>query len=236
MDHININYIEANIEEPNYVDINYTEANVEENSLYEGKKFSSWIICDSFLDKWSKSRGFKIIKDRVFKDDNIVLKRSYIHEHGKKYESKSKQKTFTKKISCPWHLNVSCSSNNGNITVNTIVNEHNHELSVESIQFQQDKIFNQDILDDIKFMTEHCNMGATAQRKFLKEKPTKALLNNAATMSNWIDKQKKEDSRWIVARDWDDDNILTCLFWIQVENWIQYSNCILNDVTHKMNR
>ncbi|CAG8641262.1 16822_t:CDS:2, partial [Cetraspora pellucida] len=60
--------------------------------------------------------------------------------------------------------------NDGEITVNTIVNEHNHELSIESIQFQQDKIFNQDILDDIKFMTEHCNMGATAQRKFLEGK------------------------------------------------------------------
>ncbi|CAG8541922.1 19531_t:CDS:2, partial [Gigaspora rosea] len=258
MDHIDINDIEANIEEPNYVDINYTEANMEENSLYKGKKFSSWIICDSFLDKWSKSRGFKIIKNRVFKDSNVVRRRSYICEHGKRYESKSKKKTFTKKILCPWHLNVSCPSNDSEIAVNTIVNEHNHELSIESIQFQQDKIFNQDILDDIKFMTEHCNMGATAQRKFLEGKyplqsiyskdlyaairkfrPTKALLNDAATMSNWIDEQKKEDSRWIVARDWDDDNTLTCLFWMtpsQVENWIQYSDCILNDVTHKTNR
>ncbi|CAG8683705.1 13981_t:CDS:2 [Gigaspora margarita] len=244
MDHIDINDIKANIEEPNYVDINYTEANMEENRLYEGKKFSSWNICDLFLDKWSRSRGFKIIKDHVFKDGNIVRRRSYICEHGKRYKSKSKKKMFTKKISCPWHLNVSCSSNDSEITVNTIVNEHNHELN---------KIFNQDILDDIKFMTEHCNMGATAQRKFLEGKyplqsiysknlyaairkfrPTKALLNDAATMSNWIDEQKKEDSRWIVARDWDDDNTLTRLFWMtpsQVENWIQYR--LLIDETHE---
>ncbi|CAG8723112.1 11977_t:CDS:2, partial [Cetraspora pellucida] len=54
-----------------------------------------------------------------------------------------------------------------------------------------------------------------------------------------IDEQKKEDTRWIVARDWDDDNMLTCLFWMtpsQVKNWIQYSDCILNDITHKTNR
>ncbi|RIB00500.1 hypothetical protein C2G38_2051576 [Gigaspora rosea] len=131
MDHINVNYTEANVEEPNYVDFNHTKANMEESNLYEGKKFSNWIICDSFLDKWSKSRGFNIIKDRVFKDGDIVRRRSYICEHGKKYESKSKQKTFTKKISCPWHLNVSCPSNGGEITVNTIVNDHNHELSIE---------------------------------------------------------------------------------------------------------
>ncbi|CAG8755099.1 571_t:CDS:2, partial [Gigaspora rosea] len=146
MDHIDINYIEANIEEPNYVDINYTEANMEENSLYEGKKFSSWIICDSFLDKWSKSREGK------YPLQSIYSKNLY-----------------------------------------------------------------------------------TAIRKF---RPIKALLNDTATMSNWIDKQKKEDSRWIVARDWDDDNTLTRLFWMtpsQVENWIQYSDCILNDVMHKTN-
>ncbi|CAG8695672.1 1636_t:CDS:1, partial [Dentiscutata heterogama] len=141
-----------------HIDINYTEANIEKPNLYEGKKFSNWIICNSFLDKWSKSRGFKIIKDRIFKDSDIVWRRSYICEHEKKYKSKFKQKTFTKKILCPWHLNVSYPSNDGEITINIIVNKHNHELSIESIQFQQNKIFNQDILDDIKFMTKHCNM------------------------------------------------------------------------------
>ncbi|CAG8811465.1 3986_t:CDS:2, partial [Gigaspora rosea] len=72
-----------------------------------------------------------------------------------------------------------------------------------------------------------------------KFRPTKVLLNDAATVSNWIDEQKKEDTRWIVARDWEDDNTLKCLFWMtpsQVENWIQFSNCIFNDVTHKTNR
>ncbi|CAG8828987.1 10336_t:CDS:1, partial [Dentiscutata erythropus] len=39
-----------------HIDINHTEANIEEPNLYKGKKFSNWIICDSFLDKWSKSR------------------------------------------------------------------------------------------------------------------------------------------------------------------------------------
>ncbi|CAG8568514.1 21690_t:CDS:2 [Gigaspora margarita] len=35
------------------------------------------------------------------------------------------------------------------------------------------------------------------------------------------------------------DNTLTHLFWItsnQIKNWIQYFNCVLNDVTHKTNR
>ncbi|GBB96795.1 hypothetical protein RclHR1_28360003 [Rhizophagus clarus] len=58
-------------------------------------------------------------------------------------------------------------------------------------------------------------------------------------MSDWLDQQKEKDSRWIVAREWDDDNALTHLLWMtpeQVENWIQFSDCVLNDVTHKTNR
>ena len=47
------------------------------------------------------------------------------------------------------------------------------------------------------------------------------------------------DSRWVVVRKFDEDNTLTHLLWMtpgQVENWIQYSDCILHDVTHKTNR
>src|SRR5262249_38864609 len=68
---------------------------------------------------------------------------------------------------------------------------------------------------------------------------TKSLSNDAAMMSNWLDDQKEKDPRWIIARGWDDDNTLTHLVWMtpsQVENWIKYSNCVINDVTHKTNR
>ncbi|CAB4413235.1 unnamed protein product [Rhizophagus irregularis] len=67
----------------------------------------------------------------------------------------------------------------------------------------------------------------------------KSLLNDAAMISNWLDEQKENDSRWVVARGWNNDNKLTHLLWMtptQVENWIQYTDCVLNDVTHKTNR
>ncbi|HKC79275.1 MAG TPA: hypothetical protein VKB83_04210 [Nitrosopumilaceae archaeon] len=114
-------------------------------------------------------------------------------------------------------------------------------------------------MEDIQFLTEHCKMGVTAQRRYLEAKypsqpiyskdlhamvkkfrPTaKSLSNDAAKMSNWLDEQKEGDSRWIVARGWDDDNTLTYLAWMtpeQVENWIQFCDCVINDVTHKTNR
>ena len=60
--------------------------------------------------------------------------------------------------------------------------------------------------------------------------------NDAAQMSDWLDKQKERKFRWVVARGWDDDNTLTHLIWMtpeQVENWIQFSDCVINDITHK---
>ncbi|PKK59384.1 hypothetical protein RhiirC2_794907 [Rhizophagus irregularis] len=51
-------------------------------------------------------------------------------------------------------------------------------------------------------------------------------------MSDWLDKQKEQDPKWIVIWEWDDNNVLTHLIWMtpeQVENWIQFSNCIIND-------
>ncbi|CAB4483214.1 unnamed protein product [Rhizophagus irregularis] len=80
-------------------------------------------------------------------------------------------------------------------------------------------------------------MGATAQRRYLEGKypsqpiysqdlyatikkfqPTaKSLSNDAAQMSDWLDEQKERDSRWIIARGWDDDNTLTHLLWMTLE-------------------
>jgi hypothetical protein len=42
-----------------------------------------------------------------------------------------------------------------------------------------------------------------------------------------------------MVRGWDDDNTLTHLMWMmpeQVEDWIQFSDCVINDITHKTNR
>lgn len=139
------------------------------------------------------------------------------------------------------------------------MDEHNHELNIEAIAFREGKKFSNEMLEDIEFLTNYCKMGATTQRRYLEAKypthplyskdlyaaiqkfrpTTKSLSNDAAKMSNWLDQQKEIDSRWIVARGWDDDNTLTHLVWMtpaQVESWILYSDCVINDVTHKTNR
>src|ERR1043165_5000380 len=234
-------------------------SNAENDSaeLFTRKVLASWQICDQFISDWGMSRGFCVIKDRVTREGDKIRRRVYICEHGKKYSSNSNKVTSSKKILCPWHVNASCpNTNNPNsaIFIKTIVDEHNHDLSIESAAFREDKRFSDEIMEDIQFLTQHCRIGATAQRRYLEGKypshpiysndlyaaikrfhpTTKSLSNDAAQMSNWLDEQKKKDSRWIVARGWDDDNTLTHLLWMmpeQVENWIQFSDCVINDIT-----
>ena len=239
-------------------------SSVEGNSasIFEGKVFSSWELCDSFMNDFGKRKGFGIIKDRVTKEGDKIRRRSYICEHGKKYSTNSKKETSTKKLMCPWRVNASCPHENNPgsaIFITKIVDDHNHVLNIEAVAFRDEKRFCDEIMEDIQFLTEHCKMGVTAQRRYLEAKypsqpiyskdlhamvkkfrPTaKSLSNDAAKMSNWLDEQKEGDSRWIVARGWDDDNTLTYLAWMtpeQVENWIQFCDCVINDVTHKTNR
>ena len=147
----------------------------------------------------------------------------YICEHGKKHTFRSNKGTSSKKIQCPWHVNVSCPKTdnpNSAIFINKIVDEHNHDLNIEAVAFRENKVFNNEIIEDIQFLTHHCKMGATSQRRYLEAKypsvpiysddlysvikkfqpTTKSLSNDAARMSDWLDEQKKRDSRWVVMR------------------------------------
>ena len=220
--------------------------------------FSCWDSCNTFLRAWAKNEGFHLIKDRVDRDNDIITRRTYICVHGRTYDSSSDKNTSTKKIKCPFLVNLHYSKKKLLITISKIVQEHNHSLNAQRIAYEEQKKFTEDILVDIEFLTK-CKFGATAQRKFLETKypahkfynkdlyaaiqkfrPTaKSLSNDAARISNWLDEQKDKDSRWVIARGWDDDNTMTYLFWMtpnQVQNWIQFCDCVLNDVTHKTNR
>ncbi|CAG8574967.1 5859_t:CDS:2 [Cetraspora pellucida] len=209
----------------------------EENdhTKYTNEVFLTWNECDLFISKWAKKKGFHIKKDRIKQEDGIIRRHTYFCDHSRSYDSKSKKESVTKKINCPFLINASCPKPNNpesHIYINKIVNEHNHPLSVEKINFEESKKFMSEIIDDIKFLTSHCKFEAMFWLT------TKTLENDVASMSNWLDSQKECDPQWIVVRSWNKDNTLTKLLWMtpkQVENWIQFSDCILNDVIHKTN-
>ena len=121
----------------------------------------------------------------------------------------------------PWHVNASCPKVNNSdfaVFINKIVDEHNHIFNTKAIAFRKDKRFNEEIMDDIQFLTEYCRMKATAQRRYLEGKypshtffskdiyatikrfhsTARSLSNDAAQMSDWLDNQKEQDFRWIV--------------------------------------
>ncbi|CAB5188566.1 unnamed protein product [Rhizophagus irregularis] len=225
-----------------------------DSALFSGKKFTSWDECEMFLNEWAKQQGFHLIKDRVTRDDGVIRRRTFICSHGRTYESNSSRNTATKKLNCPFSINVSCPKNKnpeGLVSINKINEDHNHPLNRSIIEFEESKKFTMEMIEDIKFMTIHCKFGVTSQRKFLEGKfpshpifskdlyatikkfrpNSKSLSNDAAQISNWLDNEKEKDSRWVVVRGWDDDNTLTYLFWmtpVQVENWQWFNNLLQN--------
>jgi len=151
-----------------------------------------------------------MIKDKVVKKGSDIRWRMYICEHRKKYTSNSMRETSTKKMLCPWHVNASCPKVNNPdsaVFINKIVDEYNYVLNTEAIAFREDKRFSEEIMDDIQFLTEHCRIGATAQRRYLEEKysfhiffskniyvtikrfhfTARSLSNDTAQMSDWLD-------------------------------------------------
>ncbi|PKB92501.1 hypothetical protein RhiirA5_387703, partial [Rhizophagus irregularis] len=82
-----------------------------DSALFSGKKFTSWDECEMFLNEWAKQQGFHLIKDRVTRDDGVIRRRTFICSHGRTYESNSSRNTATKKLNCPFSINVSCPKN-----------------------------------------------------------------------------------------------------------------------------
>ncbi|CAG8725849.1 7119_t:CDS:2, partial [Cetraspora pellucida] len=155
-------------------------------------------------------------EDRIKREDRIIRRHTYLCDHFRFYDSKLKKDSVIKKINCPFLINASCPKPNNPesyIYINKIVNEHNHLLSVEKINFEESKKFTSEMIDDIKFLTSHY-LYATIQKFQL---TTKTLENDTASMSNWLDSQKKHDLQWIVVRGWDEDNTFTKLLWMTPE-------------------
>ncbi|CAG8661851.1 727_t:CDS:1, partial [Scutellospora calospora] len=40
-------------------------------NLYVVKTFQNWELCEAFLCKWAKKQGFRIIKDRVYHEEDV---------------------------------------------------------------------------------------------------------------------------------------------------------------------
>ncbi|CAG8815168.1 4597_t:CDS:2 [Gigaspora margarita] len=154
-------------------------------------------------DEASRKRGFDVIKDHVHREEDVIRRRTYICEHRHNYETNSKKETSTKKILCSWHVNASClkaKKPNSAIFINTIVDEHNHHLSVDAITFETEKKFSNALIIQYTRRIYHPT--------------TMSLMSNATHISNWLDLQKEKYPPWVIAKGWNNDNTLTHLTWM----------------------
>ncbi|CAG8651281.1 17182_t:CDS:2, partial [Gigaspora rosea] len=106
---------------------------IESSSLFSGKQFDTWDECELFLNKWAKNKEFRLIKGHVTWENGFLRRRTYLCDHGGSYESNTVKDTVTKK---------------------TQFDTHNHPLDRSKIIFEDEKQFTDEMLADIKFMTE----------------------------------------------------------------------------------
>src|SRR6266496_4371838 len=90
------------------------------------------------------------------------------------------------------------------IVVNKIVDEHNHNLRVDALLFEQNKKFSEKMMEDIQFLKRflegkypfHPIYSEDLYNAIKKFHPTaKSLSNDAAQVSDWLNQQKEKDPR-----------------------------------------
>ncbi|CAG8648146.1 9031_t:CDS:1, partial [Scutellospora calospora] len=59
---------------------------------------------------------------------------------------------------------------NSAIFVIKVIDKHNYYLNVNAIMFEFEKKFSMEMIENIKFLTQHCKIDATAQIKYLEGK------------------------------------------------------------------
>ena len=225
----------------------------QENSeqiLYQKKAFTTWEQAFETIESRAKQQGFNVIYSRVEKKpDGTFRRRSVQCEYQGNYITKSSKETTTKRISCPWHINLSepVSKNPSKyVYITTFHDTHSHNLNPNIIQFGDNKHIPSEIMKEIEFLTIKCRMGAATQRQYLEARFPGQIIydddlykaiqsfrpqnkddsNDAARLYTKLLDLSQNNPMWKVAIKFDNNNTLTHLFWMspsQLELWYQYS-------------
>ncbi|CAG8691749.1 17882_t:CDS:2 [Funneliformis caledonium] len=161
-----------------------TEDTVRE-ILKEGSTFRNWDEASDVVYNHAKILGFNLCKSRKKECGGELRKRTFICERsGKPQKNKEDKQPDSKKILCPWHVNLSLPEKNNVeklIIVTKFVDHHNHELHPKDFTVQ--------VIQDVEILTKHCKVGAVIQRKYLRAKYPGHLLSNQ-DLSNVIGRFK----------------------------------------------
>ncbi|CAG8771481.1 8897_t:CDS:2, partial [Dentiscutata erythropus] len=128
-----------------------------DNVIKVGAPFTSWECLENALKRYESEVRFKAIKFQLERDSNgAIIRRYFVCENSKEHQPKKKTDSMdhrerkSKKVGCPWQLNARYRKND------------EFAPSLRS--------FSQEVLDDIKFLTQECGLGANAQRRYISKK------------------------------------------------------------------
>ncbi len=152
------------------------------NTLIEielGTKFHSMEIAVHFIEQYALQNNFAVFKHKTEKfSDGTCRKRvfkcdlggRYVEKHSRLILGKEKSKG-SKKQGCMWQVNVNRRSNSLIAAVTSFNNEHNHEISIETVKFSTTyKNFSEEIMEQIELYVVHGRCDAGTIRNLLQPK------------------------------------------------------------------
>ncbi|CAG8542881.1 5408_t:CDS:2, partial [Racocetra persica] len=203
-----------------------TDENIKP-TIQNGATFCNWKSLEDTLKEYELKIGFKSIKYRVERDNSGEIIRQYFlcensgdHQPKKKADTTCQREKESKKVGCEWQLNAGYRKNLGAIVINKFVENHNHPLAPHRKEFAPRlRSLSQEVFDAIKFLTQECNLGAKAQRRYISKKfPDQPLYdrdlynairrytkqmgnqreNDAADMVKWLMEQQEREPGWAI--------------------------------------
>ncbi|CAG8527330.1 17403_t:CDS:2 [Funneliformis caledonium] len=160
-------------------------------TIEEGSTFRNWDEAKTAIYLYANKKGFNLCKSRNKKHEGGELrKRTFICEFsGKPQKKKTNRPSKSKKISCPWHINLSLPAQNNHENLVKITNEGGAATQRKYLhaKYPGHPLSNQDLSNAI-----------------MQYKPSKED-HNTIMMLKYLIKQK-ENSEWKVYYDFEPDN------------------------------
>ncbi|CAG8810013.1 4700_t:CDS:2, partial [Dentiscutata erythropus] len=131
--------------------------------LKEDNSFTDFDKAVDHVRRFVKYKGFKVHLGHVIainKADNekIIRKRTIVCKHSGVYKPKNPEKPGTSvQQKCQWHMNFFRPQDSLDVIVTTLNNNHNHELSPKAIQFEKNRQFTAEMLQEVEFLVTKCN-------------------------------------------------------------------------------
>ncbi len=203
-----------------------------------GTKFHSMEIAVHFIEQYALQNNFALFKHKSEKfADGTCRKRVLKCDLGGRYIEKLSRPTLgkekgkgSKKQGCMWQINVNRQINSPIATVTSFNNEHNHEISIETVKFATAyKNFPDEIMEQIEFYVIHGRCDAGTIRNLLQPKYSDRVFLTQ-DLGNAIQKIKREKGLNLG----DAASLLMKLLELQANNPAWFVKPLIDDTSNRL--